>query len=213
MTPTRGGPSVHQCTDNVCDSCQTIEALLPGGRDLVSAIVIEPFAVLPSEHRISVEGSQEGDVVSFHDHRHGDHSSLSAYNSGALVTFVLTERPHSSPLVCLEALYEPDAVLLRRGLHGTGVERFVVNVDILKVLEVLLGVLDMEVGLFIPLFGGHGALMQAAQSLAKCLAKMQRPGRNMSRNVSVLMRTSRVSHHWFDNSHLLSSNVQGLCSV
>jgi hypothetical protein len=51
-------------------------------------------------------------------------------------------------------------VLLRRGLHGAGIERFVVDVDILEVLEVLLIVLDVEVGLFIPLFGRHDASTQ-----------------------------------------------------
>ena len=73
MAPARGGPSVHQSTHNIGDSRQAVEPLLPGRRDLVSAVIVEPLAVLSSEHRIAVEGSQEGDVVSFHDHGHGDY--------------------------------------------------------------------------------------------------------------------------------------------
>jgi hypothetical protein len=64
MTPARSGPSIHQRTDNVCNGCQTIKSLLPGGRNLVSAIVVKPDAVLSSEHRIPVEGSQPGDIFS-----------------------------------------------------------------------------------------------------------------------------------------------------
>ena len=70
---------------------------------------------------------------------------------------MLTERPHRGTLVRFEALDEADTVLLRRGFHGAGVERFVVDVDIFEVLELLLGILDTEVGLLVrvALFGSH----------------------------------------------------------
>ena len=69
----------------------------------------------------------------------------------------LTERPHGGALVRFEALYEAGTVLLRRGCYGAGIERFVMDVNIFEVLELLLGVLDLEVGLLVrrSLFGGH----------------------------------------------------------
>jgi len=73
------------------------------------------------------------------------------------VADALTKRPHGGTLIRLEALYEADAVLLRRGLHGAGVERFVVEINIFEMLEVLLLVLDPKVGLLVSLFGGHVA--------------------------------------------------------
>ena len=97
--------------------------------------------------------------------------SLSRLNHavlGSLVQLcVLTERPHGGTLVCLEALYESDAVLLRRGLHGAGIERFVVDVDIFEVLEVLLGILDLENGLLVSLFGGHDGAVCSKVSCQK----------------------------------------------
>jgi hypothetical protein len=59
--------------------------------------------------------------------------------------FSLTERPHRGAPVGLEALNEADAVLLGRGFHGADVERFVMDRDILEVLEVLLLVFDPKV--------------------------------------------------------------------
>lgn len=49
----------------------------------------------------------------------------------------LTERPERRALVRLEALDEADAVLCGGRFHRAGVECFVVEVDILEVLEVL----------------------------------------------------------------------------
>ena len=182
MTPARSGPSVHQSTNDIGNSRQTVESLLPGRRDLVFAVVVEPFAVLPPEHRIAVEGSQEGDVVSFHDHGHGDHWTLSVCDSQSPTACALTERPHCGFFVRLEALYEADAVLLCRSLHGAGIERFVVDVDILEMLEVLLGVLDMQVGLLVLLLGGH----DGSQCIARRLAKAQRTSSSTAANHSHL---------------------------
>ena len=71
---------------------------------------------------------------------------------------ILTERPHGSALVHLKALNEADAMLCSGSLHGPGIERFVVDVDIFEMLEVGLGALDMNVSL-LPLFGGHNLSM------------------------------------------------------
>jgi hypothetical protein len=70
---------------------------------------------------------------------------------------VLTERPHRSSLVHLEALYEANAVFLGRSLHGAGVERFVVEVDVFEVLEVLVCIFDAKICLLVSLLGSHGA--------------------------------------------------------
>jgi hypothetical protein len=85
---------------------------------------------------------------------------LSVYGPGAPIAYALTERPHGGAPVHFEPLYEADTVLLRRGLHGAGVECFVMEVNIFEVLELLLSVLDVMVGLLVrlSLFGSHNAL-------------------------------------------------------
>lgn len=140
MTPASCRPSIHQRADDISDSCQAVEALLPCGRNLVSILVVEPFAVFSPEHRETVEGSKQRYIVAFHDDGHGDKKG-----------------PHGSALVHLEALDETDAVFLGCGLHSTGIEGFVVNVDIFEMLEVLLGVLNAKVSLLFSPFGSHDA--------------------------------------------------------
>lgn len=69
---------------------------------------------------------------------------------------ILTERPKRSFLVRFEALDETDAVFLRGGLQGAGIEVLVVDVDILETLEVLLSALDPKVTGSRHLLRSHG---------------------------------------------------------
>lgn len=131
---------------------------------------------------------------------------MSVYASRPPTACALTERPHCGFFVRLEALYEPDAVLLCRGLHSAGIERFVVDADILEMLEVLLRVLDVEIGLLVSLFGGHdGPVCLLRDILQKCNAQLAAP----AAKALALMRPSRVSDHWCNIIFLLRIALQG----
>lgn len=80
---------------------------------------------------------------------------LSATAAPFLSRAKLTDGPKGSPLVRLEGLKDAKAMLLGRGLVSLGVERLVVQVDVLEVVEAIVGGLDMEIWSSALLFGRH----------------------------------------------------------
>lgn len=82
VAPSRGSPAVENGTENVHHGSEGIESLLPGGGNLVSALFVEPFAVLLSKLGVAVEGTEERHVVPFHDDGQRDHCGDQTVSNG-----------------------------------------------------------------------------------------------------------------------------------
>ncbi|CAI6093880.1 unnamed protein product [Clonostachys chloroleuca] len=120
VAPSRGSPAVENGTENVHHGSEGIESLLPGGGNLVSALFVEPFAVLLSKLGVAVEGTEERHVVPFHDDGQRDHCGDQT---------------------------EGKAMLLCVTLKGFSIEPLVVQVNILKTVEISLSTLDLSASL------------------------------------------------------------------
>lgn len=75
VTPSGSGPSVEQSTNNVTNSGEAVESLLPSRRDLVAVFFVEELAILLTESWVTVKRREQSHVVTLHDDRHGDDCS------------------------------------------------------------------------------------------------------------------------------------------
>ncbi|KAI6748193.1 hypothetical protein HG531_008735 [Fusarium graminearum] len=131
VSPSRSRPSVEHGANDVGQSTETVEALLPIGRDLISVVLVEPDA--------------EGDVVALHDDGRRDGFASSATLN--CMKGKLTNGPKGSGLVRLETLPDAIAVLVGGGLKSFVGEGFVVQVDVLEMIETSISTLDVRVDL------------------------------------------------------------------